>query len=60
MAQAGGTSLRRSRRFGTPSVPSVQLPGGGSTGGVTDGRCNGTVNDVVGGVNNTVNGLLGN
>jgi hypothetical protein len=42
----------------TPSVPSVQLPGGGSTGGATD-AVNGTVDNVVGGVNNTLNGLLG-
>ena len=42
----------------TPNVPNVQLPGGGSTGGASD-TVNGTVNNVVGGVDNTVNGLLG-
>ena len=42
----------------TPSVPNVQLPGGGGTSGTTD-TVNGTVDNVVGGVNNTLNGLLG-
>jgi hypothetical protein len=41
-----------------PNLPNVQLPGGGSTGGATD-AINGTVDNLVGGVNNTLNGLLG-
>ncbi len=57
----GGTSGTQIPTISTPSaptVPDVQLPGGGSTSGTTD-AVNGTVDNVVGGVNDTLNGLLG-
>jgi hypothetical protein len=41
----------------TPTTPSVPLPGG-STGDTTN-QIDSTVNNVLGGVGNTVNGLLG-
>jgi hypothetical protein len=45
----------------TPSAPNLSLPGtgsGGAAGGAAD-TVNGTVNNVLGGVDNTLNGLLG-
>lgn len=55
---AGGTTGTSTPTISTPSAPSVSLPAGGSTGGATD-TVNDTVNNVVGGVGDTVNGLLG-
>jgi hypothetical protein len=42
----------------SPGAPSLQLPGGGSTAGATD-TVNGTVDNEVGGVNDTLDSLLG-
>ena len=58
---SGGSSGTGVPSIYTPSAPQVQLPGsggGGATGGAAD-TVNGTVNNVVVGVNNTLNGLLG-
>jgi hypothetical protein len=57
-SSGGGPSIPT---INTPTVPNIDLSGGGSTGGATDGvtNVNDTVNNVIGGVDNTVNGLLG-
>jgi hypothetical protein len=56
-SSGGGSTAGSSPTISTPSAPSVTLPGSGSGG--TAGQTIDTVNDVIGGVNNTVNGLLG-
>lgn len=43
----------------TPPPPDVPLPGGGGDPGNTVDNLNGAVNNVVGGVNTTLSGLLG-
>jgi hypothetical protein len=62
----GGSSGTQVPTVSTPSLPEVNLPGGGGgSGGAGDAVngatnvVNGAVNNVVGGVNNTLNGLLG-
>ena len=55
---SGGNSGISVPTVSTPSSPSVGLPGGGSSGD-TSNQINDTVNNVIGGVNQTLNGLLG-
>ena len=57
-SRGGATTSPYSPSIETPRVPNVRLPGGGSTGGATE-TVNGTVDQVVGGANNTLNGLIG-
>jgi hypothetical protein len=58
---SGGGSSTQAPAIRAPTVPQVSLPGsgtGGAVSGATD-ALHGTLDNVVGGVNNTLNGLLG-
>jgi hypothetical protein len=54
-----GSSGSPTPTVSTPSVPSVSIPGSGSGTNNLNDQINGAVNNVLGGVNQTVNGLLG-
>ena len=56
---SGGSGSTGSPTGSTPSIPSVNLPGSGSGTNSPNDQINGAVNNVVGGVNQTLNGLLG-
>jgi hypothetical protein len=56
---SGGSGGSSSPLIGTPAAPQISLPGtGGATDGVTN-TLNGNVNNVLGGVDRSANGLLG-
>ncbi len=58
-SSGGGSGGSSNPVIGTPAAPQITLPGtGGATDGVTN-TLNGTVNNALGGVDKTVNGLLG-
>jgi hypothetical protein len=54
----GGSGSTPLPTITAPSAPGVPLPGGGSTSDTTD-QIDGAVNNLLGGVDQTVNGLLG-
>jgi hypothetical protein len=58
-SSGGGSGGSSNPVIDRPAAPQITLPGtGGATDGVTN-TLNGTVNNVLGGVDKTVNGLLG-
>jgi hypothetical protein len=58
-SSGGGSGGSSNPVIGTPAAPQISLPGtSGATDGVTN-SLNGTANNVLGGVDKSVNGLLG-